>query len=740
MNWKRLAAAALAVFTVVSAVVGCGKKSGEEENAAIPRTEILTGVYRGEVRPLPEGYDTDSRAPVVYDPETDTLTCLANGYFEDENGDYRLKTCLFRLGKDGTAEETPVDLGEGTAGSAYVQTCVLTEDCACFLAESWDGESGETTIFLVRQKDGETERVDDLARFFSSAGDPGGWFYVKSLCMDGEGNLYLACDQEIAVLNPDLTLKTTIFPSDWIDSMTAAPDGTVWISGWFGDGGERGIAPIDPAASSVGKALALPRDGTFFYGPDFDLYLRTDTAICGLTRSGDSYESETLLDFVNSNISPDDAELLSVVDRDTFVMLERGGADQDYRQSLVVYRHAEDVDLSKITVIELAYGSPSLGYSLPGKVVAFNKAHPDIRIVVKDYSSTQTDDWEAGSKKLALDMTTGIYRPDIVAGDTMDRALNAVLEKKLYADLSPYMEKDDTVNRGNLFGAALSAFSDGDAVWTLGGNINLRALLTTKALLGQYGGNGAWSISDFVSFARSLPEGVILAEGLTRQSVMQIIGGGDYQESFIDRETGTCSFDSEEFAEWLSFLMTLPKTFEEYAAGSEIENTDWEERYRFYLEGKIALKNKTFWDISDFLMLETVFGTKDFEIMGYPTAGGKGTGLLLNADLLCSVTKWCADPEAAWAVLKSFVDGSTDMRYGRDGIPALKSLFNAETEEYFSYEFHFYYDGSASWGTKSEDGEFEDDRPHLLTYFTEEDAARIRDFLDRPASLAGSEG
>ncbi|MBQ3638367.1 MAG: hypothetical protein II953_08395, partial [Clostridia bacterium] len=288
MDLKRLSAALLALVTAASALAGCGKGNKKEEGEAVPRTEILTGVYRADLYPLPEGYETDSRSAVAYDPESDTVTCVANGYFPgEEEEDFRLETCLFTLGKDGVKEQTPITFGGDE--NTYVQRCVFDGDTAYFLAESYDMEKGESNLFLVRQKDGESERIDDLARFFPD-GSEDGWFYVSHFCLDGAGNLYLASEQQIAVLKPDLTPLTVISAGEWIDTMASAPDGTVWISGWFGEG--RGMAPLDLSASSVGKPESLPDNGNFFYGPGFDLYLKTDAGICGLTRTDGRYESE----------------------------------------------------------------------------------------------------------------------------------------------------------------------------------------------------------------------------------------------------------------------------------------------------------------------------------------------------------------------------------------------------------------------------------------------------------------
>ncbi|MBE6723582.1 MAG: hypothetical protein E7576_00075 [Ruminococcaceae bacterium] len=724
---RKIAAWTLAASLLLSGFTACGQKKSPEDEDAAEKTELLTGVYRGTVYPLPEGYSIDSSAAATYDPETDTVSCFATGYFENEDGDYEANSALFRLGPDGVKEEIPLDLGT----DAYVSASCTVGDDMVFLAQSWD-DSGTPENSLVRWTEGGCETTDRLERFFSQ-GAENGWFTINSLAADGDGNLYLGADQEIAVLKPDMTLLSNVFTSSWINGMETGADGTVYICSWFDEG--TGIAPVDPVSHSIGKPILLPNGSEFFFGPDFDVYVSTNTALVGMTFGENGSESETLVDYVNSNLNPNEVRILGVIDRDTVLIAEQTDPE-NWTSSPAVYRHAEDVDLSQVTVIELAYGNQDLGYSLPQRIVAFNKAHPDMRIVVKDYTEyAASDDWEAGIRQLASDMVTGVYRPDIVAGSPDRQDLSALKAKKLYRDLIPFMEKDDVLTPDNLFGCVKSALTDPSdgTLWCMTSDFMLQTLLSTGKILGKYADRSGWTIGEFLDFASSLPADVELGEGMSQDSAAAYLGGS--YGAFIDEEAGTCSFDGEDFLRWLEFLKTLPKDYMELGTVSALEQTPWEERYELYRAGKVALQSKGLHDLGDFLQLEMPFGTEDYRLIGYPAKEGE-SGTWLRADLALVMTNWCEHPDEAWEVISSFCDGSLESYH--NGLPVLKTEFDKQAEEYLTYEFAFYYDGSSSWGTIDPDHPMTEDdldRPGILKHFTKDDAVRIRSFLDQPAKL-----
>ena len=117
------------------------------------------------------------------------------------------------------------------------------------------------------------------------------------------------------------------------------------------------------------------------------------------------------------------------------------------------------------------------------------------------------------------------------------------------------------------------------------------------------------------------------------------------------------------------------------------------------------------------------------------------SGSKLASTTTAVITKYAENLDAAWEAMKAILDPDGVEYY--DGIPILRSTFDQMVEEYYSYRFEFYYDGSASWGTYDPDNPDDQrttedlDRPGVVTYFTKEDADRIKAFLDEPVSPVG---
>ena len=733
MTLQKFTAAALAALTLALPLSGCrkGEKDGEEQ----AKPQVLTNVFRGTVYPLPEPYSVSENGLTVWDPATGRLTCAASGYTEGEDEDgnytYTAKNAIFTLDENGVVEERELD---GPGDDGYIQSVCLSGDDVVYLWSRW-GEDGGDTWFLTRL-DGETgERFDsgELTSFFTAA--DGGWFNVHRMCADGDGDIYLNADQEIVVLNRDFVKQFSVMAPGWINSMASSPEGEVIVAGYLNDA--QSIAPIDKAAKALGRSTPLPDSvSDLYFGEGHDFYYTNDTGVWAADLGADGkYETTPILNFLNSNLSQDTATLLAVPDEETVLFAETTNEENWYR-SPAVWHKAEDVDLSAVKVVEIAYAT-YMNSQLPGKIVKYNREHPDTRIIVTDFSQYATDsDWQAGQKKLATDMVNGLYKPDLVFGSPDNADIAALLSKKLYADLRPYTEKDDLFNPENLFGAVKSAFTAKDgSLWGLTSDFSISTLLSTPALLGKYASENGWTLGEMMDFAASLPEDRELMAYMTRDNGVSLLGGG--YGAFIDEEAGTCDFENPDFVKYLEFVKSLPASWEEYQAKTASGQMDWDDVYRLYHEGKIALKDVNFYDLGEFLNLEMAFGTKDYTMIGFPKSGEGDTGSVFSTSNAYVMTKYAEDPETAWDVMKFLLDPSSAEHY--DGIPPVKSAFEEMCGEYYTYKFEFYYDGSASWGSydpeTDEARSSEDlDRPGIVVFFTKDDAARIRDFLDQPVN------
>ncbi|MBR4896690.1 MAG: hypothetical protein IKZ41_09690, partial [Clostridia bacterium] len=451
------------------------------------------------------------------------------------------------------------------------------------------------------------------------------------------------------------------------------------------------------------------------------------------------YTAVLVMDYLNSNVSRDDMTLLAVVDEETILFAELTN-EETWTRSPSVWRQAEDVDLSAVTVIEAAYAD-YVDHRIAKRIVKFNREHPDIRIVTTDYSRYATEeDYRAGMNRLAMEMVNGVYKPDIVLGMPGYNPLSTLLSKKLYLDLTPNVEQDGKFNKENIFGSVLSAFTAKDgSLWALTVEANVSTLMSTPALLGKYADRDGWTLGEMMDYAASLPEGTELMENVMQENASYMLANG--YGTFIDEENAVCHFEDPDFLKFLAYLKTLPKSWEEYQAKAASEQVDYDERYHLYHEGKIALKEANFYDLAEFLNLEMAFGTKDYVMIGFPRSSDGVSGTKFNSGTAVSITGFTKSPDAAWEVLKAIIDPDSDSY--RNGIPILRSSFDEMCEEYYHDRFEFYYDGSASWGTYDPDNPDDQrttedlDRPGIVTFFTKDDAARIREFLDRPVEPVG---
>ena len=205
--------------------------------------------------------------------------------------------------------------------------------------------------------------------------------------------------------------------------------------------------------------------------------------------------------------------------------------------------------------------------------------------------------------------------------------------------------------------------------------------------------------------------------------------------AFLDREEGTCSFDSPLFVRYLKFAASLPKNIEEYRSKNAYGAADRSGQFELSYTDRVALSMTSFWTYSDFTRFETAFGDKDWVMIGYPESSGSGTEV--SAQNVCCITASCSAPDLAWEFLRSLV--LTGQR--NDGLPStaqnmlssLKESFAEDTEDLYRSEFIQYFDGTLESSTPKPDiptAKEQLRRPGIVLDYTEEDTARIMAALD----------
>lgn len=718
----------------------------EENTETFEKTEVLTNVFRGTGVTLPEEYFINTRVQPYYDTETGEMRIYCTHWYEsdvmNEDGyyDYLCDHILLTISTDGTIlNEQKLSLGD----NVYVNSGVLTKDKFYFLYNTYDQASGKDTYRAAFHDftDGTNHVSDDVSGMFTPTADR--WFYIDQLAIDGDGMIYLAAEQEIVVLDSTFAKQFSVTSQNWINDMVTAADGTVYVTGYFDNG--YGFVPVDKTAKALGKTSELPSNlsaNQYLFGDGYDIFLSTDDGLYGYNfASADSTEPAEpvlLFSYPNSDLFGNSIEISKIVSADCVIGYEQDPETYDYRP--VIYNRSADIDLSQVKVLEIAYTNSQ--WDLSSGIVQFNKANDGVRIVTRDYSQYNTDeDYTAGTKKLVNDILNGIYKPDMVTGySASDDLLAQIYANNLYTDLYPLMEADGTIAKDDLLGCITRTYETGDGkLWALGKSLTVQTLMGTKEMLGDRTG---WTLSEMIDFANTLPDGTQLLLGLSQQTASSTLLGQNGYGMFIDMETNTCNFESEEFIKYLEYLATLPATYEEAIAATGWNQDDYDSRYLLYHNGQVALKNESYYGVNDWVGTDAEFNTPDVVRIGYPTADGTSSGARVDMTPYV-ITSFCEYPDEAWDFIESLIIPTESSRYsGRNDFPVLKSEFMKTCEEEYDSLFEVYFSGGMSWGPYNpeyDDLEAEMQEPGIRKFFTEEDAKAMLAWFDNEVGAPTSD-
>lgn len=707
---KRFAALLTALALLLPAA-GC---RGDRADRNEPPPGVLTNVFEGTEYPLPEGWSLSESVPPAYDPDTETVRCLAVRRTETEAGDgtvsVRLDRAVFLLTPDGPAGQTdaPASLLCGT----------FADDGLWFLAEDY----ADRTRHVVLKRGGKTaaDLTDSL---------DGGGANVRQLRADDGGFLVLT-GGAVTAYTGEGEFRFAVNGLGSFVSLLRDGNGTYWAEGHYREG--HGIAPVDLEARSVGKVLLLPQGMTeLCEGADGSLYGMAPEGIRRLhVPENGEIAGELCVNFLNSSVDGPNAALLAARDGDMFLLRE---IREDGAAVPVLYRRAPDVDLASVTTLELAHAFP-LDASLRSFIAAYNKSHADRRILISDYSGRNSADAPfAGADALAFEIAAGTARPDLVIGVPGAEDVGLLVRKSLCADLGSFMKRDDFLTPDNVFGAVKTAYASDGVLWGLPLSFTIVSLYSTRDLLGSCADGDGWSVGELLDFAESLPPDARLLNGLSRERAADSLLGPSGYRLFLDRRKAECSFDSPDFLRWLNFLAALP------AARDAGTVTDNEELYGLYRAGKIALAQDYVYDYVNRFRRAAVWGTDDAVRIGYPSENGDGAAVVSESVFL--IPSFCSSPEAAWDFIRfCFRENEDRSPGGIPEIPTLKSTFDRAVSEDMGKTAAVYFDGSlrtfvpGPGDPASEDGL---DRPGILRAMDAQSAEEMKAELDLPGFPIG---
>ncbi len=552
---------------------------------------------------LEDDTNNSYRGGMVFAPDG-SMWYTVNSYGEDpDTGSYREDLYLYHIGTDGIllAKADMYDFMNINRDEQYLYlgTMVAVEDGLFFATDSglYEVDSALSSLQSIP--------LTDIGN-------------VNTMFLNGD-NLYIAYSTAV----------------DWKQQMVKYNRTTKQIS-----------EPLQISSSMMSNIYsAMPSD-------TYDFTYSNQLAVYGCDIETNT--TTELLNWINSDIDASNTGSTFVAPNGVIYSLIREYNENSTTTSVVKMTRIPDEDVKEKYIF--TYGTLYLDYDVRRAIIAFNKASEDYRITIRDYSdyNSEENQWTGAVTQFNNDIIAGNV-PDLIQIST-EMPFQSYAAKGLFADLNPFIDTDKNFKREDFYENILEAFSVNGKLYEIAPTFNVPTLVAKSSLVGE---NDGWTMDEMNAALANLPEGKDPFNGeVTRNDYLQAVCSMT-RDQFIDKNTGACSFDSEEFIKILEFCKTLPeKQIWESINYDEVDESFWTDREYAYRNNEALLCNmylsdyKYFWTTQ-----EGQFGER-ISFVGFPNAGRNGSGIYPQREFAISAQSSCQ--EGAWAFLSDFLKQQTE--------------------------------------------------------------------------------
>jgi len=717
---KRFFALGICILLLISILAGCAKDS--ENNQSIGNDNISENnlnqtqrIYRSEIIPFPPLPDSLNHIDIVLLAENAIYFTAWNNKDEGQDNTYNT-TGLFNMDVDGTnltklpdyiPGSLPTDLTE-----AFVSINAMQVDNDGYLWVSEfrginepdfpDGLSGH--ILRKLDKTGAEISVVDLG----GIAEKSDLFYVHALNIDIEGNIYIASETNIYILDNNGSLLFNLDNPDYLANFVRLSDGTVAFVMWQMQQDRRiYLQKIDTQSKSWGEIINLPPDvpwiQSVFPGNEEFLYLYNDNLhLNGI--NAETGELEKVLNWSDSTLSSGDI---------TGVMFLPDGRIAATRQPYV-YTAGSLPPTELILLIptsidelpekqQLKLGTFNFESSTRYAVELFNQNSNTHSIDVIDYSLFNTDeDSGAGLLRLSAEIIAG-NAPDIL--DLYNLPLNSYVSKGLLVDLYPFLDADPELSRSSLIESVLKASEIDGSLYRIVPSFFIGTILGNPKVLGSGPG---WTFDEFTAVLDANPEADLPLGSMNSKMAFFGLAIRSNMEKYIDPASGTANFDSDDFINLLELANTFPPE-------QNMDNTV--SSHRLIAEGRQIMDMWYFWDFVSYPIYRTMF-SGELVFKGFPTENRDGSAFIPFASI--AVTTSCKEPDVAWEFVRLFLLEEHQNNIVTYAMPSNRAVFEERLISAMS--------PPPGTGMMTSDGFILEDLEDIA--ISQEEADKLRDFVN----------
>ena len=523
----------LVAFCLLLSFGACGQKAVEVEKKMKPEEKK---VEEGELAyivtnwtSLPDNVTGVSR--FILQGDHAWLCCKENTDEVNEYGEEIINTYVAKMQADGRDFEKitspdivhPLDIAVDSQGHIW---CLSMTTSGMELAEIDEGGNTLKTTPLNEIMD-EGIPMTGAADFYLCNDATGNLCvtakYLKtySYLFDGEGNYLFQLENEG---NP-LTAITT-------------GNGEIAICSTQDGGWTYSLIPVDVSRQAWGKKISLGTVSMVYGGfGQYDYYVYDSADFYGCSVDMDT--RDYLFNWSKLGLSTGDTHVCCLEDGRLAVI------SSSFSQTGISYYDYCYVEQGIDDRIVLTMQSLQPDTSLLEAVAQFNKSNPHYKVELNSYFPFAEDvsdsEWEQALLKFNTEMISG-KTPDII--DLKNMPVEAYSNRGLLEDLYPYIQNDDSIHEEDYFDHVFETLSINGSLPYVTNSVTVQTMLADSRIVGAKQG---WSTRDFISFLDQHGEKAV--ESIKPASFLRMMVRGNNR--FVDWETGTCFFDSNEFVDLL---------------------------------------------------------------------------------------------------------------------------------------------------------------------------------------------
>lgn len=554
----------------------------------------------------------------------------------------------------------------------YISGSLLAENYVYVIVESNsysidnDGNymAGENTLVmhiynLKGEKQGEVLLNDD----------PDTYVWIRNICADADGNVAVSLEEEIWVydmVGKPVTKISFDTSQMYVEQVFADEDGFLNLICYNNEWTKMTIKKYNLKTGAEGEEIELPGSLTNFSlrpGRYWDFLASNSNGIYGYN-IGDE-EATQILSYINSDL--DNSSINSVYEMEDGKLFFIYN-DEEWNTCMAVGTYVPPEEIPDKEAIMLA--CEYLNWNMRRRIVAFNKENEQYRIVVRDYSVYNTqEDYSAGITKLNNDIISGQI-PDILIL-TSEMPVDSYIAKGFLADIGKMIEEDEELAMEDYMTNVFEAYSVNGKLYSVIPAFRVATVMGKTADVGETPG---WTLADLQALMEAHPEASVFGRSTVRNEILwQIMRFAG--TSFVDRDSGKCHFDTQEFIDLLEFMTQFPEEFD-YDSEGEDYWKDYETQYR---SGKTLLMNVSLSDFDNYIYWAHGMFGEPVTMIGFPSE--EGIGAAIGAESQYAISARSQNKEGAWEFLRYYLTEEYQKSDEIYSMPVLREALLENMEE-----------------------------------------------------------